>query len=115
VDPGQPVEFRIERALLAGDAFTFCAHVKGNSAVNSNTDPVDNPGQPDMFAWARFNSRINLPGYAGSTTNTAAVASFLMNQNDANANSAALEVPAPTVGALVSNSGTFTGTGTGCP
>jgi hypothetical protein len=105
---------RMTAGVLEGDNFTLCAHVKGNSAVNAATDPVDNP-QPDMFAWARFNSPINLPGYAGGTTNTAAVASFLRNQNDANANSAALEAPAPTVDALVSNSGIFTGTGTGCP
>jgi hypothetical protein len=88
--------------------------VKGNSAANSATDPVDNP-QPDMFAWARLNSRINLPGYTGGTTDTAAAASFLRNQNDANPNSPALEVPAPTADALVSNAGIFTGTGTGCP
>ncbi|MDQ3933344.1 MAG: Ig-like domain-containing protein [Actinomycetota bacterium] len=106
---------RMTAGVIAGDAFTTCVHIKSNSVVGSNTDPVDNPGQPDIFTWVRMNSTMRLPGYAGGATDGTAVGNFLRNQNDANPNSAGLEAPAPTAQGLASNSGTFSGTGTGCP
>jgi len=58
---------------MPGDAGTFCADVSGNVASSVNADGL-RLGQ-------RFATTVQLPGYAGGATDTAAVNSYLGARN----------------------------------
>ncbi|HEX8066614.1 MAG TPA: Ig-like domain-containing protein, partial [Thermoleophilaceae bacterium] len=104
--------FALNSGVAAGDSFTSCLNLKGNTLAGS---AVDAPAT-DIRVRARQNTTVRLPGYGGSATDTTAVASFLANQNDANPNDPAANPPVPTSSAAKdATSAGFTGTGTTCP
>jgi hypothetical protein len=104
--PKQGVHLNI--GTVPGDTFQACAAITGNTLAASGADGVPATGiDADVRLRQRQSSTIRLPGYAGSTTDTAAVQSFVAANNPGGA-SVLASVSSPPGGG-------FTGTGTTCP
>src|SRR5205085_10019183 len=74
---------QLNTATVDGQSFNWCANIKGNSIIGSGRN-----GGTDFRLRQRFDTVVRLPGYGGTAFDTAAVTSFMQNQNDANPNSA---------------------------
>ena len=68
----------LNSGVTPGDSFQTCADILNNSASNSGRN-----GGNDLRVRARQSTTVRLPGYAGTTTDTAAVASYLLARNTA--------------------------------
>ncbi|MEA2493874.1 MAG: hypothetical protein QOJ29_1785, partial [Thermoleophilaceae bacterium] len=91
---------RIDSGVTAGDTFATCANFGANSITGSS-----DAANKDFRLVVNQNTTIRLPGYAGSSTDGAAVAAFVAGKIGGGAQ-----------GTAAANSpGTFTGTGTTCP
>ncbi|QQR73648.1 MAG: tandem-95 repeat protein [Holophagales bacterium] len=75
------------------DAHTVCLSLGSTSPALKNT-LTHGPGAPDDFRLRqRFSSTIRLPGYAGATTDTAAVVTFVNGNNTSTTGSATVNSP----------------------
>ncbi len=92
---------------VPGDTFTACSVITGNTLFASGADASPPVGSDfDVRLRQRQSTTIRLPGYAGATTDNAAVAAFVVGNN--------LSGGVPT--AIASNTGIgFTGGGATCP
>ena len=67
---------RVDAGATAGDGGTLCAAISSNSVAGSG------PGvDTDIRLRQRFNTTIRLPGYAGGSSDTTAVNSFVAGNN----------------------------------
>lgn len=90
----------LNAGTTAAGIATVCLDIRGNDVVNSSSSFDE-----DFRLRQRNNSTVNLPGYTGGSSDTAAVVAFVQGNNTG----------APTGSAAVSGSGGgFTGTGTAC-
>jgi hypothetical protein len=91
---------RIDSGVTAGDTFATCANF-GANAITGSSDAANK----DFRLVVNDNTTIRLPGYAGGSTDGAAVAAFVAGKIGGGAQ-----------GTAVANSpGTFTGAGSTCP
>lgn len=79
-----------------GDAWQHCIDIKNNTTAGSG----DNGGT-DMRLRQRHSTTVRLPGYGGTATDTAAVASYLVARNTSGTASASVETVAPVGGGFV--------------
>ena len=73
----------VNSGVNSSDSFQTCADIKQNTATNSGRN-----GGNDIRVRARQLTTVHLPGYTGSTTDTAAVAAYLLGRNTASTASA---------------------------
>ncbi|MBK8965402.1 MAG: hypothetical protein IPM36_01740 [Lewinellaceae bacterium] len=90
----------VQAGGASGDAGTVCAKITNNSFAGSGGNLGSS--DTDFRLRQRFNTTINLPGYAGLNTNTAAVVSFVQAQGNTGTGSATVDTNG------------FTGTGVNC-
>jgi hypothetical protein len=86
---------RVDAGATAGppaDAATVCVNLTGNDATGSAKAP---PSDTDIRLRQRFSTTIRLPGYSGAASDTAAVNTFVANNNDP-----AGATPPPTVSSV---------------
>ena len=92
----------LNNGVTPGDTFQTCVDIGPNTLTNSGRN-----GGTDFRLRQRQSTTVRLPGYAGSTTDTAAVVAFVQSElGVAATGSAAFEVPP---------GGGFIGTGSSCP
>jgi hypothetical protein len=94
----------LNNGVTPTDAFTTCWHAKSNTANSSGRN-----GGTDFRTRSRQSGSVRLPGYAGGSTDTAAISSFIANQNDAAPNDPAANAPVPSSSALVDATASVTG------
>jgi hypothetical protein len=91
---------------LSGDTSKLCAVLGGSAPGDRNTlTGSGGAGNPDFWLMNEQNDVINLPGYGGGATNTAAVLAFVQGNNS----------PGATGEVDLLGAGSFTGSGTTCP
>jgi hypothetical protein len=102
----------LNSGVTPGDTFTSCLHLRSNAVVGAGSPdlPAD-----DIRVRARQSTTVTLPGYAGGLTDTAAIAAFLANQNDAAPNDSAANPPVPSASATKDAGATYSGAGSTCP
>jgi hypothetical protein len=91
---------QLNAAVFPGQSFQWCLNMKGNSIIGTGRN-----GGTDFRLRQRQSTTVRLPGYGGTAFDTAAVTTFIQNQNDANPNSAAAEAPTPTGAAITDAAG----------
>jgi hypothetical protein len=91
---------RIDSGVTSGDAFQTCVNFGANSITGSS-----DAANKDFRLVVNDNTTIRLPGYAGGTTDGAAVATFVAGKIGSGAQGTA----------VANNPGTFSGSGTTCP
>jgi hypothetical protein len=67
----------VESAVLSTDTSSMCAQIGGSTAALKNNVSVSAAGVADIRVRQRFAGAFRLPGYAGSSTDDAAVAAFV--------------------------------------
>src|SRR5262249_40220890 len=80
----QGVGIRLNSGNTAGDAYATCAQIGGTSPLtlrNTLTNSGIAGSDSDYRVRQRFATTVRLPGYSGTTTDTAAVVSFVDGNN----------------------------------
>lgn len=90
----------VQAGAASGDGGIICANITNNILLNSGNN--SSASSTDFRLRQRFNTTINLPGYVGGNTNTAAVVSFVQSQGNTGSGSATVDTNG------------FTGAGTAC-
>ena len=104
---GSPFQgIALNNGVTPGDNYQTCWNVKANSANGAGRN-----GGHDFRTRSRMAGNVRLPGFVGNVNDDAALAGFIANQNDANANDPAANPPVPTSSVLAAS--TFSG-GSAC-
>ena len=97
-----PVQgINLNGGVTPGDTFTICAQIGGAAALQNNLAGAAGPfGGGDYRLRQRQSTTVQLPGYAGGATNTAAVVAFV-NANNIVSGSGTATVNSPPGGGFV--------------
>ncbi|MCG8406617.1 MAG: hypothetical protein MI923_15590, partial [Phycisphaerales bacterium] len=92
----------VQAGAASGDRHIICADIDNNTLTGSGEN--GSASASDFRLRQRFDTTINLPGYAGAANNTTTVVTFVQGNN----------IGTPSGSATVQTNG-FTGNGTTCP